>query len=573
MNNFDFSIYDDSDIPPISNGKISKDTGTENKKNVPFDFNAYDPSIVDKEKLNEEESFGMSMARTLTQIPLGALEMTAPAILASVYQFLGSGAALDDEEIDLIERASEKSGIPFDREAYIESVHEASKFFPTVSNIAKHVEEQTGLPLEPKTKFQKAVRLAGSAGKIQSGTAIQKGVAATTAPAISYGAQEAGVPEPIADIIGLVTGGVAGAKTPTISKEIKPSGMPKRQFEDINEPKIVKESTKQKIAGKIEEDFKKVSDEIIENAPIAETREKLLENPSYKSEMADKFQKVEKLAENLTEKVHTQEIKDILKKDIKKREGTGLSSTEYDKDYKKFMEGFIEDTKKGEATASDLVTQYRKNNRALSEQYEPGASRAYNRAKKDALQEYNRTISDVIETIYPESEFSNLFKNTNREWSKISDAEAINDFLNGLFDGSIDYKSARKFFDNKNMSLPFKRGLGEEGYKSFETTMKDMLKTEKPYQMLKVAKEKGWGSLASTASSYILHPKFAMTKLAVEAAKETYNNLFNFILDKPKYTLVWENAVESLKKGDFKNADKYFSKLNDSINNFEEKND
>ena len=82
-------------------------------------------------------------------------------------------------------------------------------------------------------------------------------------------------------------------------------------------------------------------------------------------------------------------------------------------------------------TYGELVEQYRDNNRSLGEYFEPGASKALNRAKKDVLLDQNRAIASVLEKTNPE--LSKVFKEGNERWSKIMDVEAIDSFVSDMF--------------------------------------------------------------------------------------------------------------------------------------------
>ncbi len=518
-----------------------------------------------------KESTLRSWVRSFLQVPAGiAQAITYPLDL---MQHMGLGAALDPEEIEHIRKISEREGIPFDEERYREAAYSAASSFPTQSNIERLLEEKVGIPLEPKTRTQKGLRLAGTAGKFAPGTITQKAAAAATAPAVSTGLEQVGVPEPLAELAGLGVSGLAARKAPAVTPKIKqvtkPSGLPKRRFEKLKEPRVVSAAKKEQIHQKLEGDFRKISDEIIAESPVAKTKATLEENPAFKSEVSEQFKKVESLSEQLPEKISTNEVKKSLMRKAKKKEGTGFSPSEYDKDYKKFINEFIKETPTKDITAKDLVSQYRKNNKSLSEAYDPSRSRAFNRAKKDALLDYNRSLADLIEQKYPKSEFSNLFKETNKQWAEIADAEAIDKFIDGMFDGEVKFKKGRRFFEYANEARPFKRALGAENFPKFEQLMKDMLSSEKPAKMLKIAKQKGFGDLVETAGAYIIHPTIGKAKLAYDVSKNAFQSLVNAAIDKPQLMFTWEKGVDALKKGNFQAAEKSFASLESQVKQVE----
>lgn len=551
MNNIDWSQFE----------PVESEQSKDNSKS--FDWTQFEP--VEEEKKEEEEGFLKSGFRTVAQPLLGFLSTTTPGLLASFFELLATGEAFDPEAISGFKKASEEAGIPFDEDKYLEAAHTYLSHIPTVSNLARITEEKTGLPLQPKTKTQKGLRFATEVGRITPGATTQKLASAGTATAAKIGLEEAGVPEPLAELAGLATGIPAGIKTPaynvSIGKKTKPSGLPERRFEKLKEPRQVSESKLSQINEKLETDFKNISDKIIESSPIQETRTSLKENAGFKNEVRDQFKKVEEFANSIPKRLNTTEVKNKLVNNVLSKKGTGFAPGEYDKDFRSFVKNFIKETPTQEVGAVDLVKQYRKNNQELSGAYDPSRSYNYNRAKKDALLEYNRALSDVIEEQFPNSDFSNLFKETNKQWSKIADAEAIDKFIDGLFDGKIRFEKGKRFFENENLARPFKRALGEEGFKEFESLMKDLMSSETPYKMLQVAKKSGWKELVSTAGAYLISPKLGGIKTGYEIGKRAFKATMNSLLDKPQLTISLKKGIDNLKKGKFAEAEKQFNAL------------
>jgi hypothetical protein len=481
---------------------------------------------------------------------------------------LGAGEALDPEEIERLKTISEREGVPFDEEKYLEAAHTALSYLPTVSNIERAVEEETGAPLEAKTRLQKGIKLGTSIGRITPGSLAQKGAATISAPAISETAQALGLPESLADILGGASGVIAGAKTPgklSIEKAKKPSGLTERRYEKLKKPKEVSPKKIKQINEKVENEFRNIASDIIEKSPIEETHSALKNDASFKQVARDAFKDVEKLAEQLPEKFSTVEVGKKLINQAFKKKNTGLTPSEFDQAHQRFVKDFLKKTPKQDITAPKLVEQYRKNNKALTEAYEPGQSFAYNRAKREALLDYNNAIASVIEEKFPDTEFSNLFKSTNKKWSQIMDAEAIDKFMDKLFDGKIQFKTGRQFFDKEGMTVPFKRALGEKGFKDFEQLLKDLMSTEQANKMMKVAESKGFKELADLGISYVVHSKFAIGKAFYKAGKSAVKGLLEAALDKPQLMVKWDKGVKAFKKADFPTAEKEFKSLEDEI--------
>ena len=538
----------------------------------PYD-NPFSERANSKEYKTEHKEKGLKQGvRTAMQVVQGFAATTLPGLAASLWQILATGAAFDPEEIDHIKAISEREGVPFDEEKWYETAHEALKYIPTVSNIAREVEEQTGLPMEPKTRFQKGLRFLTEASRLSRkggtfrgmNTKLNRPVLGAGVETVKEILQEAGLPEPLSEIasFAILKHPTEGAGEIRFGAKKKPSGLTERRYENLNKKTNVSPKTFNKINEKVEKEFRNISDKIIKASPIAETHAKLRDSSEFKTELRESFKEVKKLAENIPGTFSTTEVKHAIIDRVSKEKGTGFTPQESDRTYKKYIKDFINETPNKNITAQDLELQFRKNNEALGEAYEPGQSFGYNRGKRKALRDYNLAIADIIEQKYPNSEFAQLFEETNAQWTKIKDAEAIDEFIDGIFDGSINHKQATQLLDKPGKNVPFKKALGAEGYRHFTQLVQDLLGTQKPYKMLKVGQKKGFFSNnPSDLLAFVMHPKLAATKMAVRAAHTTFKSMMEALLDKPKLAFTWKTGIQDLKKGNFVGAEKHFEAL------------
>lgn len=530
-------------------------------------------------ELAAKESWGKSIIRYLAQIPKGIANMTTGGILTNLINMIAQGESLDPGDIENLKRISEREGIPFNEDAYMEAVQQAAETFPTVSNIARGIENYSKeskylphIPLEAKTRGQEFVEFASGASKLAPktpttfrglNTALPRSVLGTGVAATAEAAKELGIPEPIADIgsFALLKQLPPGSPALEIGTATKPSGLTTRQFEKIKEPKSISEGKFQQINQKLEKDFKGISDKIIAESPIGETATNLKNDPTYKQASRELLDEAQVIANSISKPMSSTIIKNEID-NLAGKKVKGFALNEYDKSYLKYMQEAKKDILPENITAGELVEQYRKNNRSLSEYFEPGASKAINRAKSDALLDQNRAIAGAMEKVYPESELVPVFKDGNARWTKIMDAEAVDEFLGEVFTGEkINFKKLHDFFDKEGYGRIFKRALGEEGVKDFEQLLKDTLTTETPYKMLKVAQKKGYDSLFRTGLAYVLHPKIGIAKAGFDATKYAYKFLINSMLDKPQIAFTFRRGINNLKKGDFKAAERHFNAL------------
>lgn len=514
-----------------------------------------------------------STIRYLMQPVQGFLATTTPGIAAGFWQLLGTGEALDDEEIDRIQAISEREGVPFDREKYVQAAQNALNIIPTVSNIAHGIEERTGAPLEPETRGQKALRFFTEGSRLApqqsafrgTNVALPKPVLGAGVTAAKEAMQQVGVPEPLAELgsFGILKHVPEGAAKLEFGRK-KPSGMPERGFERLTEPTDVPAKKIKQINDKLENDFRQVSDKIIQESPIGETARNLAEDPRFKRDSKELLDQAQIIANNTPGTLPSMQYKQALLKQSQ-NQIKGFALNEYKKNYLKFMKEAVEDVIPENVTFGELVEQYRDNNRSLGEYFEPGSSKALNRAKRDVLLDQNRAIASVIEQTNPE--LSNIFKEGNERWTKIMDAETIDKFISDIFpEGKkVDFKHMKEMFDDPNYQRIFKRSLGEEGAKNFEQALEDMLTAERPYKMLREAQDKGLADMFVTAKAYLVHPYAALAKTGADAARYAYRTLINATLDQPRIGLTFTKAVKNLESGNFAKAAEGFKTVQAEI--------
>lgn len=519
------------------------------------------------------EGIGKSAARTALQVPLGYLKkQTWPADIAKAAapKVIPKLPATSMFGVNPMGLATIKQKFP---EADInipeEVGEEIASYIPTQSSIEEFVEEKTGLPLTPKTELQKKARLAGEAAGFRRGGVKGKATAAVAAPTVAKGLQVAGVPEDVANLLGLLTSGAVPEAQ--FSKVTKPSGMTSRRFEKIKKPTKVTPGRHQKITEAVEGDVRKITEEILSKHPDYKA---IQSDPLYKEKISEGFAKVRDLADQIPEKIKKRHLQSFIARRLRThfRETKGITPSETEETFRKEFGEYLKKVSKGadEFSYGNAVDQFRKNNKELAEYFEPGKSKAFNTGKRDALLEYNRAIEELFETAHPDSAFTKAFKEQNKKWSQLSDVEDIESRLNKIFsEGKISFKDAAKLLDpsRENLRRPFKRMMGQKGFEQFESLMKDLTSIRNPYSMLKKAESAGFGSLAKMAAAYLAHPSVAKTYAGIKFLKDATKVL----LDKPQLSITWKNALDSMKAGKYEKAEEQFSKLDSEVRRLSEK--
>jgi hypothetical protein len=533
----------------------------------------------------DEEPWWKNVARTALQIPKGMLQGTKYGMITGLMNMIGTGEALDPEEIEHIKMISEREGVPFDEQKYMEAVQGASEAFPTVENISRGIEHATGIPLEANTWLQKIVNFASMATQAikpgdwikpanYAGTgfrgtdvALPYPVVGTGVAVAKEGLEAAGVPEQLAELGSFaVTKQMSkGSAQLQIGKKTKPSGLPERGFEDLKSTRKVSEAKIAKLNEKLETDFKTISDQIIKESPIGETAKELANNPAFKEESRTLLNEAKSIAESTQEPFAIADLKKDLA-DTTAKNMKGLITSEYEDAYSGYMNGFIRKFKDKEGSALSLYEQYRKNNESLGEYFAPGSSKSVNRAHKDALLDFNRSIAKTMEKSYPDSPLVPVFKEGNARWSKIMDAEMVDKFVGELFKDGVDFQKMNKFLESKGYAQSFKRALGEDGYKAFRSVVNDMAFSKTAYNKMKVMRGKsGLEVTAETMLPYFINPKLGAAATGKKLVQGAYRSLINYMLDKPKFTIRWKKAIDTLKEGKMSQAAKQFEALHGEL--------
>lgn len=552
---FDWSKYETADQTPQSHPSIS--SSQQEQDSSSFDWNKY-PSV-------EEDSTLKSAARYAYQPISGALsKFTAPA---NIVQMIGQGESLDAYN-ELEERLPELQKMfptahwenfqGLDREKYMQALQTASDYFPTQQNLERGIENTTGLPLTAQNEAQNLLRMSGAAASFRPGGLTEKSIAGVVAPTVKAGLDVAGTPEILSETAGYIASGLV--PSPTFSKVAKPSGFTSRRFETITKKTPVSSAVHDKITTSVEQEFKGISNELMDKSSL--TYRAMQEDPKFKTKISGLFDKVSELSKDVKGTIYTNEIRAKLKDSMNSRPKTGISKDEFERSYLKELRKLHRQIPYGEEiSASQLVEQYRKNNKALTELFEPGRSKAFNRAKAESLIDYNKTLSRVIEENYPKTEFSDLFNFTNKRWSEIKDIEAVNGFVNDLFDGKINYAKGNKFFERNRVADPFKRTLGEENFNKFSNLVDDLMTTEQAYSLLKKADSSGYKELAKDGLAFLVHP--SLGKLAI--GKDLWNLGKQKLLDKPQVMVKWKSGIENFKQGNYAKAQTKFREVKSDL--------
>lgn len=522
------------------------------------------------------EGFGKKAVRTAVQAPLGLLKK----FRASYIPDLLKGAVEGASQNVLAELGEEDPSLRPGTEGYKqaqEAMGSLSKYMPTQGLLEEVLEEKTGAPLAPKTPLQKALRMGGEAAGFRPGSLGHKATAGVVTPALEKllemvdlpGTQGAKIPEIYRQTAAFAGGQMTPA--PKLTKEVHPSGIIKRRFEDIEKPTKVSPGKYQKIVESVEGDVKQIAEDLLKEEPL--TKE-AIEDPTYQEKLDESLAQVSEKAKEIPFSFKPKQLLSFMKRRLKnwQKDLKGVSLSESEKTFVEEFQNIMTDIAegRGQYTFKDLVDQYRKFNKSLGEYFDPSKPKSANQGKRNALLEANRSIAEFFDTVAPGSEFSKLFKDTNKRYARKADVDLVSDTLDGIFEGGkIDFKAVDKLLDpsRTNLRRSFQNSMGKEGFAHFEKGLRDVMGMKNPMGLLKKAESAGFGKLASLAGSYLMHPSLAKLKIGYDLAKD----LPNMFLDKPQLAVKWERAVDGFKKGKFQEAQDNFEKLDSEMHKTAEK--
>lgn len=517
------------------------------------------------EKINEyalgtgDESTGETAVRTAMQIPKG-LARTALTGANTILDVSAGGAKREtlNELEDLKDRGL------LSPKKYEESVKKVESqdvegFAPTLENLSRLIEHTTGIPTEAKTKLQKDINSISEIFGFTKGAGYAKGLMqAGTSTAISRTAKEAGVPEPVADIAGVLVGPkLVSSVVKEIKSPYKPSGMTIRGYETRTTPKAVSPGKLDKIKNKVSEEFEALSENIRNKN---ETHRKIAEDfPKFKQDLDRGLEEVERMADELPGSVSSEYVKDEIKSASMKKPFKGIAKSEYEKKFEKEIGKHIKDLpKEGNFSVRQRYDQYRKNNKSLGDYFEPGMSSAENKAKRDALLTYNESIANSFEKTHPNSPFSKYFKSNNKLYHDMRNVQDINEFVSDISKGKIDYKLAKKYME-PGSEIPYKvkSTYGAESEKAFSQLVTDLMSTERSMMLLK-PKIQGLETVNDLVSA--MNPFSGAHRLGKATT--------NFLLDNPALMIEWSDGLKAAKRGSW---DKAVNKLKGLKNHIKEK--
>jgi len=382
----------------------------------------------------------------------------------------------------------------------------------------------------------------------------------------------------IAELTGIAAPDIAKglfslAKKPFVSE----SGL---RLPKIAEKEAIKGIKPKVIPGKKEKIFSEIStkaeglinDIKKESIPIAKEIE---EGIDVYGKAERNLNKVEALSKKLPHEIESNLISDYLNQ-AESNIKTGITPTEEQEKILKLINKFKKNYGVSEGTTrfyspDKYLRQFRNLNKDLKNLYQ---TKFVHGERRDTMKFYEG-LKDAIEETFSQGapqEFSNLFKEANKEFSQIKRLEKFDEIMGKVSTdkGTLDTKKLDKFVkDNKKANI-LRSQIGEEGFNKLRLISNDLSKAKNKLDLIQ---EFGFkdiikSGLAQGVLSYLGFPiklPLATTKKALELGR-------GYILSSPQGSRDVSNLLKALRAGNKKAVRASLMRMNRNASDYERKN-
>lgn len=532
----------------------------------------------------KEATWGETIGDWFTQAGRGALKLfTWPA---DVLKLAMIGEGLSD--LDDVEEAFRRAGKPFDREAYIRTVLDQSKYIPTQDLLEQGLESLTGMSLQPKSESGKRVKqgveIAGFARGSGLGKALlQAGVGVGTTEAL----KQAGVGEEKAELLGDLSSlspsilKKAPKEVPKVAKDLEKTALqyalPFKEFMVRERSPILKGSLSKKAESRLKEQFnvstKEAIDKIVEGKiPIRRLREKGVNLDA----MADTaYEQTRSLAKANPKEISTEDIVKNIDKRIEDILALAPSPSDAQKTAIKVLQNERDILSVSKPSSEQLINQHMNYNSDMKSIYR----KAEFSGKEDEVRKAYEFLKDELVGAMSKqgnAEAAESFKAANKIYSEKMKLEQSESILEKAFKDGYSPKKLEKVLHSKGGKY-LRRNMGKEAVSDIEEIAKYGKEAQERMDKFldlsnaSVSKEiQSWGQLAPMV--FFPH-KVVGAGLGIMKyiAQPIQGKLLTRDATRKIYKLTLKHAAEgsfNLLKKDFINLEKEISKEWGSVDNF-----
>lgn len=370
---------------------------------------------------------------------------------------------------------------------------------------------------------------------------------------------------------GLLHGEFATTTKPSVSKSgLELPQIAEKEYKYL--PPKVLPGKKEKIMGKLAQDATKLTEEIKKREiPIAKEIEQGID---VEARNEANFEKVNNIAKKLPDKYETNFISDYLNNvtdEINK-----VVPTEEQEDILKLAEKFRK--RYGELpggkrfySAEDNLDQFRRINKDLKKLYQ---TKFVHGESLDTMHFYEGLKNAIKQTFdtYAPKEFSNLFKETNKDFSSITKLNKFDLLMQSVSDekGALVPSKLDKFIKNSKKQDLLRQQIGVQGLEDLKDISQDLSKAEKNLGLLK---SPSFTDILSTHTANALLNFLSIPIVApVKMTKEALEYARGFMLTRPQGKKDVVNLLRAIRSGKEKVIKASLLKLDEDARQYEEEN-
>ena len=401
-----------------------------------------------------------------------------------------------------------------------------------------------------------AERIAQQAGE-SLGSSVSLGPAkvattlATIGGATGQALREAHAPEWLAmaadvgvNLADVVKKGIGGLTKEVAKKE---SGLTTRQFEKLEKPTQVFESTKEKAIEAVGKEYKDIVEDLQKstNASLKQVRE----DPTFQRKLSDAFQELHSSAEKVIQKASSKTYQKSLVNEYTNTGKKGFEKSEVEQKFHEELSKAIRSQQGKEYTLTELIDQYRKNNSDLKHYLPYGEKAVENVAKRDVLLAKNSAIAKTIEQDFGNIPEAKQFSDLNKQWHEVEKVKVVDKFVeNVLKDGKISASALNKSLDpSSKKTRSLEQAIGKKNVEQFRKLNSDLLSQEKAIALM------GAKGISLKDIPYDILAFFSGIKLLkLPIGAKIISKAWRMGLSNPDFRTKWSNANAAFKRNDIK---------------------
>ena len=319
------------------------------------------------------------------------------------------------------------------------------------------------------------------------------------------------------------------------------------------------------LIGNIKKERLPVSEEIEKGIDVAARNEKL-------------FEKVSGIAEKLPGKIESKHISDYLETVEKNILTKSPVPTQEEKQILKLIQEYksaFGETEGGVRfyKPKEYLNQFRNINKDAKKLFET----EFVHGKRLDTMNFYEGLKDSIEKTFEGNtpkEFSNLFKETNQEFSQLKRLEEFETIMENVSkDGILDPSKLETYIKNPKKANVLRKQIGKEGFEQMKEISKDLSKAKKNLGLIE---EKGLLGIVKSPSTYLAPAlqAFGMTKTAgLSLAPQIIKRIRGWYLTNPAGKKITTNLLKAVRTGNEKAIGKQLILFNDKLRELEKEED